>query len=212
MGCLGLGVFSLAAISCEGAPVVPRRDLGVLSRAKSSNESSRTGQARCGPGDRRTYYRDADGDGYGDKSKPVEKCVMPPGFVDNPDDCYDANRRARPDQKDFFAVHRGDGSFDYDCDGRATRRFTDRAYCREKEAGGCALASGWTGKGVPGCGEPAEFAWMTCREQVLVKPIGGPDAGLATHSAGAVSPGATQKKLYQCGGRPLPWLKRQLCR
>lgn len=142
----------------------------------------------------------------------MRACEAPPGFVDNATDCHDGNRHARPDQREFFAEHRGDGSFDYDCDGKATRRFTDRAFCREKEAGGCALASGWSGKTVPRCGEPGEFAWMTCREQVLVKAAEGGDAGVPTHSAGALSPGAKQSKVYQCSGRSLPWLKRQLCR
>ena len=43
---------------------------------------------------------DADGDGY------------PVGV-----DCYDQNANAKPGQYQFFTTHRGDGSFDYDCDG-----------------------------------------------------------------------------------------------
>lgn len=203
----------LGALGCEDDPVVPRRDLEVIARAQRSGGARPSRGGKCAPSERRTFYRDADGDGFGDKAKPVSACEAPPGFVSNAEDCYDANRRVRPDQKEYFAEHRGDGSFDYDCDGKATPRFTTRAFCREKEGGGCALASGWTGKTLPKCGEPGEFAWKVCREQVLVKgPSGGADAGVPTHSAGALVPGAKQRKVYQCGGRALPWLKRQLCR
>jgi hypothetical protein len=32
-------------------------------------------------------------------------------------DCYDSNSNAHPGQYQFFTAHRGDGSYDYDCDG-----------------------------------------------------------------------------------------------
>ena len=108
-GALGLGLAALSGLSCEQAPVVPRRDREVLARAQRSGGVRRATQGRCGPKDRRTYYRDADGDGYGDRAKPVQACEAPPGFVDNADDCHDANRHARPDQKEYFAKDRGDG-------------------------------------------------------------------------------------------------------
>lgn len=204
----------LLVTGCDQGAVVPRRDLEILTRAKETGESQRPRAGACTPTDIRTFYRDADGDGFGDKTKPIKGCEAPLGFVDNADDCYDGNRHARPGQRGYFAEHRGDGSFDYDCDGKATRRFTSRGFCREREGGaGCTFDSGWTGKTIPACGEPAEFAWMTCSEQVLIQaPSDSPDAGLLTHSAGALAPGVKQTKIYRCGGRPLPWLKRQLCR
>jgi hypothetical protein len=193
-------------------PVVGRRDLKIIERARRAAPAERRDDGRC---DRpRRFYRDADGDGFGDAKRPVPGCKAPPGFVDNARDCYDKNRRVRPGQKDYFAEHRGDGSFDYDCDGQQTRRFTARAFCRVKESGGCALASGWGRGKIPRCGEPAEFSWKVCREQVLVKPPpGAPDAGAPpAHSAGALVPGAEQRHVYKCVGRKLPWKKRQLCR
>ncbi len=36
-------------------------------------------------------------------------------------DCYDLNADARPGQTSYFTTHRGDGSFDYDCDGIETK-------------------------------------------------------------------------------------------
>ncbi|MFH2010941.1 MAG: hypothetical protein ABI333_30355 [bacterium] len=208
-----VGSLLLLAVGCQGAePAIPRRDLKVLERARSVEGQQSTAAGDCAQ--KRRFYRDADGDGFGDPKKSVTGCRAPEGFVNNRDDCYDGNRRAHPGQRDYFATPRGDGSYDYDCDGLQTRRFTTRAYCRVKETGGCALASGWGRGKIPQCGEPAEFAWKVCREQVHVKPPpGDPDAGAPLpHSAGALVPGAKQKTVYQCGGRNLPWKKRQLCR
>lgn len=36
-------------------------------------------------------------------------------------DCYDNNANAKPGQTAYFGTNRGDGSFDYDCDGSVTR-------------------------------------------------------------------------------------------
>ncbi len=188
-----------------------RRDLDVIARARKTAPQVSDVAKNCTT--KQVFYRDEDGDGFGDAKKTVRACGAPPGFVNNAKDCYDKNRRARPGQRDYYAVHRGDGSFDYDCDGNQTRRFLARAFCRVKESGGCALASGWGRGKVPRCGEPADFSWKVCREQVLVKAPPSVDAGVVvTHSAGALIPGAKQKKVYRCGGRKLPWKKRQLCR
>ena len=44
------------------------------------------------------YYQDIDGDGYGDKDKPIQYCAMSPpfGFADNKDDCDDSNPLINP--------------------------------------------------------------------------------------------------------------------
>ncbi len=68
-------------------------------------------------------------------------------------DCYDANPAAYPGSTEWYAVDRGDGSFDYDCDGRATPRWTRDRTCRLP----CSTDVGWTGSGVPSCGEEADF-------------------------------------------------------
>ncbi|MFT4625778.1 MAG: hypothetical protein ACI8PZ_004449 [Myxococcota bacterium] len=37
------------------------------------------------------WWRDSDGDGFGDASDSVRRCSQPDGFADNPDDCDDSN-------------------------------------------------------------------------------------------------------------------------
>lgn len=67
---------------------------------------------------------DSDGDGYG-VGPEVEICVgqaLPTGYAwQKAPDCYDSNPDAHPNQYKSFSTHRGDGSFDYDCDGVETQ-------------------------------------------------------------------------------------------
>jgi hypothetical protein len=107
------------------------------------------------------WYLDLDRDGYGDKKKPMRASVQPPGHVANALDCYDANPEAHPGQTQFFSQHRGDGSFDFDCDGHSTRREeVASAGCREVTIVGiptrCWADPGWIGS-VPDCGQQAKW-------------------------------------------------------
>lgn len=63
----------------------------------------------------RNRYRDVDVDAYG---AGAATCVgNEVGYVDNNTDCYDSNASAYPGQTAYFTTNRGDGSFDYNCDG-----------------------------------------------------------------------------------------------
>lgn len=94
-------------------------------------------------------YRDSDGDGYGtnvladteegsgsmEGDNGIKTVVIGPsnrigfcgstaseeGYVDNNDDCYDRNLKANPGAVGCFTVDRGDGSFDYNCDGESDK-------------------------------------------------------------------------------------------
>ncbi|MEL7221411.1 MAG: MopE-related protein, partial [Bacteroidota bacterium] len=62
----------------------------------------------------RTYYRDADADGFGDAENLINICynLPPDGYVTNDQDCDDTNDGINPDQLDI-----PDNGIDEDCDG-----------------------------------------------------------------------------------------------
>lgn len=68
-----------------------------------------------------TFYRDADGDGYGNASVTTSACSAPAGYVVNNTDCYDGNANAKPGSATCASVNRGDGSFDYNCSATSTK-------------------------------------------------------------------------------------------
>ncbi|MEC7987398.1 MAG: MopE-related protein, partial [Myxococcota bacterium] len=59
-----------------------------------------------------TFYLDGDIDGYGDINSPVDACALPSGYIDNAEDCDDANNAIFPGATEGV----GD-EIDQDCDG-----------------------------------------------------------------------------------------------
>ena len=59
-----------------------------------------------------TFYRDLDGDGYGDESSPSTACTVPDGYVPEAGDCNDDDADVHPGREEAC----GDG-VDNDCDG-----------------------------------------------------------------------------------------------
>jgi hypothetical protein len=121
------------------------------------------------------WYRDEDGDGFGDRRVSKRAAKQPHGYVANSHDCFDRSRDARPGQLKFFSRQRGDGSFDYDCDGRETPHTTSvAAGCKSITRFGipirCWAESGWQG-GVPACGRDGKWlsscerSTLSCEEQ-----------------------------------------------
>lgn len=112
------------------------------------------------------YYLDADGDGYGSTSS---RCQCAPntssGFeVTNDDDCYDDNGDVHPGQLTYFYDERGDGSWDYNCDGtqskfdnRLATYTCDTYFDVFPPAEGCDYANGWETAGNPACGDTKNF-------------------------------------------------------
>ena len=66
-----------------------------------------------------TWYRDADGDGYGDLAITLELCDQPGGYVDNGDDCDDADPSINPGAAETC------NGVDDDCNGSVDDNPTD---------------------------------------------------------------------------------------
>jgi hypothetical protein len=80
--------------------------------------------------------QDRDHDGYGSSGVPSP--------VTTGSDCYDYNPDVFPGQSEYYIAPRGDGSYDYDCDGDEDVEFPD-------QWNGFTVFSGWDGS-VPDCG------------------------------------------------------------
>jgi len=77
-----------------------------------------------------TFYRDADGDGYGDAGSTVQACAAPSGYVANNTDCLDSNADAHPG-----GVESCDG-VDNDCDGVIDDGFSLYTFYRDADDDG----------------------------------------------------------------------------
>jgi hypothetical protein len=79
----------------------------------------------CASGPCKAWHLDHDKDGYGDPAVSKPGCVSGPapeaGYVEDDTDCDDGNVNVHPGQLSYFAVHRTNGSFDYDCSGTITK-------------------------------------------------------------------------------------------
>jgi len=111
--------------------------------------SSSAGDTQC-----TVWHPDIDGDGYGASSVTIRTCRPEPGWVRDDADCYDENADAHPDQEALFAVHRGDGMFDFDCDGMLIRETLEVGQCGAQPE--CDVQRGWA-QGVADCGVTASY-------------------------------------------------------
>lgn len=120
------------------------------------------------------FYPDADADGFG--AAAGGKCLCAGNAAvpaTNREDCYDGNVNAKPGQTAFFERDRGDGSYDYDCDGLGTPSVnaSTNASCEwvnqsdnpDAEVWACIArfqylpAAAWVGS-VPACGAEGVFS------------------------------------------------------
>ena len=102
------------------------------------------------------YHIDDDGDGYGDPTYYQCQCAADSTYVTaDASDCYDANALAKPSQLSYFTTDRGDGSYDYNCDGIQSPEFTGSGSC--SWSNWCNLSSaGWEGS-TPSCGATGKY-------------------------------------------------------
>ena len=112
------------------------------------------------------FYYDADGDGFGGSFYPSE-CWCDPGGnsgmlnVTEGGDCMDnaqsQSTSVYPGQTQYFDVDRGDGSFDYDCNG-SEEKFNDQLGSCTWSWGTCDIDNtGWVGTVPANCGDTGEF-------------------------------------------------------
>ena len=106
-----------------------------------------------GAGGCQDYHADMDADGYGDAGTTQCLCAADPPYTTQDDaDCFDNNDEAYPGAPDWQTQQRGDGSFDFDCDGSEEEEHPDLGSCYVDDLGLCHLQqAGWIG-GVPPCG------------------------------------------------------------
>jgi hypothetical protein len=106
-------------------------------------------------GDDKAFYRDADGDGYGNPQERIVSLVQPTGYVADNCDCYDQDANAHPGQEGYFtAPRKGDSSplqYDYNCNGKIDLQYDSNGRCQ----GGSAL-QGWDGK-IPRPGQTGQW-------------------------------------------------------
>ena len=103
-----------------------------------------------------TYYLDSDGDSYGSSTAQC-LCSSSGNYdVGNDNDCYDLNGDARPGQTAWYTTNRGDGSFDYNCDGAQSKRYNGSGGCSGFIT--CSTSIGWAGSN-PSCGNTGQ--WVT---------------------------------------------------
>lgn len=118
--------------NCNGTPNqgclcinnVTTRSCGDCDDGKQVCTNGKTGQyGACtgATGVRTTYYRDADGDGWGSSATTTSCSKTPPsGYVDRTGDCCDSDKNAYPGQSTYFEAKNACGSWDYDCSGGVT--------------------------------------------------------------------------------------------
>ncbi|MCK6529142.1 hypothetical protein L6R50_16835 [Myxococcota bacterium] len=96
------------------------------------------------------YLTDYDGDGFG-VGTPACLCEpQAPYTATEGGDCHDGDADAFPGQREYFDSPRPDGSFDYDCNGNAERRWAVMSSC-DLDFACIGAGPGWRDY-VPSCG------------------------------------------------------------
>jgi hypothetical protein len=110
------GKISPGACGCDQSDVDSDGDLVLDCDELCPTDPSKLSPGICGCGiadsTYRTFYEDADGDGYGNAGSSTNNCGQPAGFATNSFDCNDSDGSIHPSATDTC----GD-SIDSDCDG-----------------------------------------------------------------------------------------------
>jgi alpha-tubulin suppressor-like RCC1 family protein len=109
---------------------------------------------------RTTYYRDSDGDGFGNPSTSIQACSQPPGYVSNSLDCDDSNSAINPN-----TVWYKDADNDGYTDGTTQRACTKPSaeYVLSAQSGDCNDANSSIN---PGATEQCDGIDNNCNNQI----------------------------------------------
>ncbi len=106
------------------------------------------------------FYKDGDGDGYGDATESKKACEKPQGYSKLDSDCDDDLKDVHPNQTSYFKDPiSGTKSFDYNCDKKAEAQYPTATVAKCALKGGKCVGGGWLLL-VPGCGAPGFY--MDC--------------------------------------------------
>ena len=108
----GTYVCATVGIRCDGTPDMSKSEKEVC----DGKDNDCNGKVDDDPTDGKTWYRDDDGDSYGDPNETKSTCMnrgRPSGYVANSDDCDDTSAKRNPD-----VVEDKCNGKDDDCDGK----------------------------------------------------------------------------------------------
>jgi hypothetical protein len=88
------------------------------------------GSIDVGAADATVYYRDSDGDGFGDETTTTASCSLPFGYVDNAVDCLDSDASVSPEGSEIC------NGVDDDCNGAIDDSFESLVWFRDGDGDG----------------------------------------------------------------------------
>ena len=104
------------------------------------------------------YFEDAGGYGYGVEESLCLGATNATDNVSQTGDCYDKSADVHPGVIGWFTADRGDGSFDYDCDGASVQQYTQVGGHCDTTLGFCSgKQSAFVGDTIPACGSFGQF-------------------------------------------------------
>ncbi len=133
-----------SVVSCAGVNTCSADTAGGVACKFRDGEACNS-DTECASGQCRSYYVDADGDGYGVLTRAIKRCDgtpnPPAGYATLAGDCCDSDAGAHPGVQDFFTKANACGSYDWNCAGG-----------EEKQDGGWCPSQGAPGASIIACG------------------------------------------------------------
>lgn len=167
------GQFCSEQSHCNGGACVATalRECGDLSICDEARDGCACSACRGANGActlPRVWYRDADGDGFGDPSSGETSCQQPAGFIAGPaTDCCDADANAKPGQTGFFSSVNRCNNWDYDCNVATSFKLSgctpgSSTRCGCLDTASCTPGSCGTPQNVQSCQASGPYGQVVC--------------------------------------------------